>query len=211
MHNSRRISIETLTTTALFRNPQAIKNQKGKATHIQATSSKHSQTRGTNMRFCSTQCEKYVFLHFEGVAINLVTPLWMLFDTKSFLEMFVPKFADLDPLFLSHPLVLLFARSWAYMIIVLGIIEVVAFAFSGSKTQACFLLGALWGDFFHLSVYSIYFMEHGVWDFGALFGIGTSLALLTSRSIWLSEFFWYHFLKETPRSSIAKMGSVKFE
>lgn len=128
------------------------------------------------------------FFYFEGIGINMLIQLWTLFGTTNFLKTYAPLFAD-DPTILEHPLVLLLARSWAYMIVVLGIQEVLVFSRYGSHgARACFLVAALLGDVMHLLVFVLFFKDYGVLDFGAVFGMANTVGLGVLRAIWLADF-----------------------
>mmetsp|Transcript_20597 Transcript_20597/g.33439 ORF Transcript_20597/g.33439 Transcript_20597/m.33439 type:complete len:166 (+) Transcript_20597:85-582(+) len=127
-----------------------------------------------------------IFL-LEGLVINLGLQLWILSNTETFLEQYLPKFAG-DPV-LQHPIVLLLARSWAYMIIVLGIFMVSIIQYGSRVGKACLLIGALLGDIMHLILFAIFFAEHGLWDFGSKFGVIFTTAIALARIVWLGIFF----------------------
>ena len=129
---------------------------------------------------------RLVFVYVEGIVVNICIQLWVMLDSKAFLKTYVPAFAQ-DPV-LEHPVVLLLARSWAYMIIVLGLIEISVLTWGSPKACACFLMAAGAGDLLHLLVFSSFFLDHGILDLSAMFGYVMAGGLFLLRCLWLLVF-----------------------
>jgi len=56
------------------------------------------------------------------------------------------------------------------------------------KIEAIFLFAALMGDILHILVfYTFYMKDAGIWDGGAIFGVGITAFLGLCRFCWLVE------------------------
>mmetsp|Transcript_4044 Transcript_4044/g.7788 ORF Transcript_4044/g.7788 Transcript_4044/m.7788 type:complete len:168 (+) Transcript_4044:23-526(+) len=138
---------------------------------------------------------RIIFVYCEGIGINILLQLWIMMDTTRFLRSYVPLFIHVTTKpsgwvggtkgtydLLTHPVDLLLTRSWAYMIIVLGLLEVSILTYGGAPARACFHLAALAGDLMHMAVFGRFIARgHGPMDAGALASFAIASALAISR------------------------------
>mmetsp|Transcript_5271 Transcript_5271/g.10467 ORF Transcript_5271/g.10467 Transcript_5271/m.10467 type:complete len:219 (-) Transcript_5271:107-763(-) len=142
---------------------------------------------------------RYLFVYFEGVGINILLQLWIMADPDGFLRTYVPYYAEKDlvsigdhgaaaagggggVLVTHHPVVVLLTRSWAYMIIVLGVLEVSLLTHGSAPAHACFHAAALLGDVLHIGVFGRFIASgHGPLDAGAMIGLALASALALAR------------------------------
>lgn len=126
----------------------------------------------------------YLFVCFEGVTLNILLQLWVLFDTVSFLNSYAPAFAETTH---DSPLLIQITRCWAYMIVVFGLIEISVLLYGDFASVTCFQMAAAVGDILHVIVYSTFFVSHGEWDAGSIFAYTVCVALFCMRWVWIYQ------------------------
>jgi hypothetical protein len=127
------------------------------------------------------------FWWFEGLGLNTLLQIWPLLDPKAFCTTFSPYHKD-DPV-LDHALLQFMTRAWAYMIMVMGAIEMLVLGFGSLRAIAGFLVAGAWGDVLHVIVWAQLFIPYGVWDAGAYIGVVFTFTLFSLRLYWLAVNF----------------------
>mmetsp|Transcript_15191 Transcript_15191/g.20736 ORF Transcript_15191/g.20736 Transcript_15191/m.20736 type:complete len:154 (-) Transcript_15191:580-1041(-) len=127
----------------------------------------------------------YIFLVSECIVLNIFVQIWAICDPKSFLANLAPPYKD-DPI-LEHPLVHCLCRSWAYMLMLLGMFGIAGMTKS-KGTASTFLCIAAIGDLLHVGVYTSFFWYHdGVWSLSAASNYILSAGLFVLRLVWLQR------------------------
>lgn len=131
---------------------------------------------------------RHVFIHAEGLFVNVVvTSMTVMAMPNYSLKAYAAGFAS-DPA-LDHPLLSVLWRSWGYLIVAYGLVEVSVLTCASARCIATVLMSCIVGDLLHLFLFVPFNQQLGVWDAAAVGGAGEAAAIFLCRCVWLATHF----------------------